>query len=95
MDEFEFTRKLFGGFYKASVKGFYRSSNNLISDECMGDWMDDSFTGIYSLMEKFQNNPFSISIDETKKVMDDLIETDYKKNLDLCQVEYLQDSYNH
>ena len=61
MDNMTFYRKSFGGMYKASIKGVYRSSTDIISDECMGDWMNDSFTGLYAVMEKFQNDPFSIS----------------------------------
>ena len=94
MDVLEFERQLFRGLYKSSVKGFYRSSIDIISDECMGDWMNDSFTGLYAVMEKFQNDPFSISLVEAKKVMDDLIDMKYK-NLEACQVEHVTDSMKH
>ena len=94
MDNMTFYRKSFGGMYKASIKGVYRSSTDIISDECMGDWMNDSFTGLYAVMEKFQNDPFSISLVEAKKVMDDLIEMKYK-NLEACQVEHVTDSMKH
>ena len=93
MDVLEFERQLFRGLYKSSVKGFYRSSIDIISDECMGDWMNDSFTGLYAIAEKFQEDPFSVSIDETNKVADDIIAMVYK-NADVCQVEKLTDNYN-
>jgi hypothetical protein len=93
MDVLEFERKLFEGMYKASIKGFYRSSIDLISDECMGDWMNDSYTGLYAIAEKFQDDPFSVSIEETNKVADDLIAMIYK-NVDVCQVEQVVDNYN-
>ena len=94
MDELTYFRKSFGGMYKASVRGIYRSSTEIISDECMGDWMKDSFTGLLVVIEKFENDPFSISLLEAKKVMDDLIDMKYK-NLEECQVEHLTDSMKH
>ena len=94
MDDTEFLRKMWGGIYKSSMKGLYKSSTDIISDECMGDWMNDSFTGMYALMEKFQNDPFSISIDEAKKVMDDLIDMKFK-NVESCQFEKVSDSMMH
>ena len=94
MDDTEFLRKMWGGIYKSSMKGLYRSSIDIISDECLGDWMNDSFTGMYALIEKFQNDPFSISIDEAKKVMDDLIDMKFK-NVEACQFEKVSDSMMH
>ena len=94
MDDNEFMRKTMQGIYKSSMKGLYRSSTDIISDECLGDWMNDSFTGMYALIEKFQTDPFSIGIDEAKKVMDDLIDMKYK-NIEECQFEKLSDNMMH
>jgi len=94
MGDTEFMRKMIGGMYKSSMKGLYKSSTDIISDECMGDWMNDSFTGVFALIEKFQNDPFSISIDEAKKAMDDLIDMKYK-NIEACQLEKVSDSMMH
>ena len=93
MDVLEFERQLFGGMYKSSIKGFYRSSVDIIPDECMGEWMSDSFTAMYAIIEKFDNDPFSVSIEETNKVADDIIAMVYK-NVDVCQVETVYDNYN-
>ena len=94
MDDTEFMRKMWGGMYKSSMKGLYRSSTDIISDECLGDWMNDSFTGFFAMIEKFQSDPFSITIDEAKNVMDDIIDMKYK-NIEVCQIEKLSDSMMH
>ena len=94
MDDTVFLRKMYQGMYKSSLKGLYKSSTDIISDDCLGDWMDNSFTGLMGLIEKFQNDPFSVSLTEAKKVMDDLIELKYK-NDDYCQLEKLSDNMMH
>ena len=93
LDVLEFERQLFGGMYKSTVKGFWRSSKHLISDECMGDWMKTSFDGLYAYMEKFNEDPFSVTMEESTKVADDFIAMIYK-NVEVCQVEKVYDNYN-
>jgi len=94
MGEFTYMRKLLGGMYQASVKTFFKSDTNLISDECMGDWMEDSFAGVKAIWTQIQTNPGNFSYEETQKVVHQLFVNDAQKTLDLCEVDHLQASYD-
>merc|ERR1712046_506300 len=44
-------------------------------------------------MEKFDQDPFSVSMDETNMASEDIIAMVYK-NVEVCQVQHLTESYN-
>lgn len=87
-----FFRSLAQGVFRASVKGFYHSDSDLLSEDCLGAWMDPIIGDTMYLHNKFWTDPMSISIDEAHQFAKNIVDLQFR-NRESCQVMKLTDNY--
>lgn len=88
-------RELLKALYMGSVKGLYQENADVVSQECFGDWMDDTWTTIWGLKKKaHEDSWFQIDMNEWKNAGGQLI-SDIYKNHELCQFEKVGDDMKH
>jgi hypothetical protein len=76
------------------VRGAYHSKTDLISNECMGDWMIPNIEKVFSTAMKAQVDPLSITIDEAYDTASGVIDIAFK-NRDSCQFTKVYDDYKN
>lgn len=94
MDDRTFTRQVAQGTWKSIVKGAYHSKTDLISDECLGDWMVPIWDKLFETHAKCKEDPMSLSIGEAKDFVTSLVDLFYK-NKESCQVGKVYDDYKN
>jgi hypothetical protein len=60
------------------VRGAYHSKTDLISNECLGDWMIPTIHKVFSTAMKAQSDPMSITIDEAYDTASSLVDVAFK-----------------
>jgi hypothetical protein len=84
-------RELVKALYTGSLKGLYQENADVVSDECFGDWMDDTWTTIWGLKKRAHEDSFwEIGMSEVIDVSNKLITDVYKLN-DVCKFEKVGD----
>ena len=76
--------------YREGVRGLYQERSPVISDQCLGDWLIQDYLPIKPTFKKLHEDPWSISLNEAKTVVDTFI-TMFYKNAEVCQFERLTD----
>ena len=94
MEDREFMRQVAQGTWKSIVKGAYHSQTDLISNDCMGEWMIPTMDKIFNTTMKAQENPMSITIDEAYDVATSTVDL-FFKNRDACQFQKVYDDYKN
>jgi len=78
-----------------SLKGLYQENADVVSQECFGDWMDDTWTTVWGLKKRaHEDSIFSIEMSEIKSAGAQIINDLYKLN-DVCQFERVGDDMKH
>lgn len=78
--------------YKGSTKGWYQSDNNVISEECLGDWSEPAFTTAWGVKHKIHRDFWSVNAGEVKGAIDGIVDVVYK-NAEVCQLERIGDDF--
>ena len=94
MEDREFMRQVAQGTWKSVVKGAYHSQVDLISNDCMGEWMIPTMDKIFNTTMKAQEDPMSITIDEAYDVATSTVDL-FFKNRDTCQFQKVYDDYKN
>jgi hypothetical protein len=94
MEDREFARQVTQGTWQNIVKGAYHSKTDLISNECLGDWMIPTMDKIFKTAIKVSEDPMSITIDEAYDVATNTVDL-YFKNRDTCQFTKVYDDYKN
>jgi len=82
---------------QASIKswsqGYYQESGDVVSDECFGEWMHDSFSKIKDFVKMWKEDPLAVPLEEyyaiSREVVDLLV-----KNKDTCQINKQVNDFN-
>ena len=89
-----YVRKLLQGIAKAVFKGQYHTSQDILSDECFGDWMDPFHVEFIEAFRAAKNDPFAVTPEQFKKVASKVVDMHFKLR-DVCQIQKLYDDYNY
>ena len=65
------------------VKGFYRTNEDVISDECFGDWIEPKVHEIFGVAKKLRYDTWSVSIKEAETAVLDVVDSHWK-NREVC-----------
>jgi hypothetical protein len=76
------------------VKGFYRTNEDVISDECFGDWIEPKVHEIFGVAKKLRYDTWSVSIKEAETAVLDVVDSHWK-NREVCQFEKIGDDMKH
>lgn len=90
----EFYRQMAQGLWKNIVKGAYHSKTDLISDECLGDWMGPMMHNVHHTFKKAHQDPMSITIDEAYEAATGIVDIHFR-NRDSCQYVKVFDDYKN
>lgn len=95
MNHMQANRELWKALYQGSVKGLYQENNDVVSDECFGDWMDETWTIVHDLKKKaHEDSLWEIDMNEWKNAGARVINDLYKLN-DVCKFEKVGDDMKH
>lgn len=88
-------RELMKALYTGSLKGLYQENHDVVSDECFGDWMDETWTILHGLHKKLHEDElWEIDMNEWKNAGARVIDDIYKLN-DVCKFEKVGDDWKH
>lgn len=87
-------RKTLYTVYNSLIKGGYRSKTDIISKDCLGDWMQPGFDNMDNIMDKLDKGDiFRVSKDEVKQAATDAVDFVYK-NMDYCEIMGISEEKN-
>ena len=86
LDDYTFTKKFYHTLWDSSVKGWYgiQKRENVVSNECMGDWMDEGMDSMNTMLENMDDYTFP-KADEIKTTFNFGTDLLYK-NFDKCDM---------
>lgn len=71
--------------FKSWSKGFYQESGDVVSDECFGDWMHDSFHKIKDFVQTWKEDPLNVPLEDYYAISREVVDLIFK-NKDTCQI---------
>jgi hypothetical protein len=76
------------------VKGFYRTNEEVISDECFGEWIEPKVQEIFGVAKKLRYDTWSVTVKEAETAVLDVVDAHWK-NREVCQFEKIGDDMKH
>lgn len=72
------------------TKGFYRTNEDVISDECFGEWIEPKVKEVFGIAKKWHNDVWTVSLKDAETGALDIVDSHWK-NRDACQFEKIGD----
>lgn len=70
---------------KSWAKGYYQESGDVVSDECFGEWMHDSFQKIKNFIKTWKDDPLAVPLEDYYAISKEVVDLLFK-NKDTCQI---------
>jgi len=77
---------------KSWAQGFYQENGDVVSDECFGDWMNESAERLHTFARRFKDDPSTVTLDEMYAAAKDLVDLIWK-NKDTCAIQKQKDDF--
>lgn len=85
MDDVAFFSGSFYNLYNGFVRGFYREhKTKVVSEECMGTWLQNNITHIDNVLERVADLDFEIPYEDAMEAARDTVNIIYK-NKEYCE----------
>lgn len=72
------------------TKGFYKTNEDVISDECFGEWVEPKVHEIFGVVRKAREDIWNVSIKDAETAALDIVDSHWK-NREVCQFEKIGD----
>lgn len=80
--------------YQGFVTGLYSENDKVVTDECLGAWVETPVHKVKGLAHKMHEDFWSVDMNEVKNVGSELIDVFYK-NAEVCHFEKVGDNAKH
>lgn len=88
----EFYRTLIGGTYKSFVKGWYNSEEDMISEDCLGEWMTPMIEFQKDFHHQIRHDPMATTIEDAHTAANNFVDLHWR-NRDSCEIGMIKDDY--
>jgi hypothetical protein len=91
-DPKEFFRVMAQSGYKGYIRGQYLSEEDVVSDECFGDWMGPEYNRLVDTAKAVMQDPLAVPLEGYTQWASDAAELLFK-NKDTCSMGKIYDDY--
>ena len=95
LDDWEFLEQSVYGMWNGFVRGFYNeSSQNVVSEQCLGAWVNDEIKQIGDFFTALLHNDWtSVTFENTSKVTQMIVDVAFKHNSDCKFTKFYSDLF--
>ena len=94
LNEVQMNRLFMKNAYQGFVTGLYNENDKVVTDECLGAWVEAPIHKAKELHHKAHQDFWSVDVNEVKEVGSELIDV-FFKNTEVCHFERVQDDIKH
>ena len=77
---------------KSWAQGYYQESGDVVSDECFGEWMHDSFEKIKAFVHTWRADPLAVELEDYYAISREIVDLIFK-NKDTCNLKKQTDDF--
>ena len=92
MGDIEFLRKVTQAGYRGYIRGTYLESEDIISDDCLGDWMPEQYNKLVNQAQMAMADPLAVSLEDYTNWAAE-VATLLFKNKDTCALAQITDDW--